>query len=121
MLDLLTNAMTLTRASVSDIPNLVRIHLAAFAYDSAARLILRNKDNHKGKLQSMLESEMSNPKGSLIKAISKEPRDILGWLGFGLVGYPDLDEERAIPEIEHAMPTVKISEKTICAWRSKKT
>lgn len=58
VMDQLTEAIALTRASVSDISSLVRIHLAAFAYDNAACLIRRNEDNYEEELQSMLEIDL---------------------------------------------------------------
>jgi len=117
VMDQSTDAIVLTEASVTDIPSLVRIYLAAFARDNAARLMFKNEDHWRENLQVMLQSDLSNPEGSLIKAISKDTGDTFGWLGFGVVGYPVFDGKGAVPWIVHAVPPTKSENKIFSAIR----
>lgn len=92
------SALSLVPASKADIPSLIRIHKAAFVFDNAARLMSSSDEVYEEKLQMMLDSQMSDPKYSIIKAVNKETTIILGWLGFGLDGYADAEARASTVE-----------------------
>lgn len=97
--------ISLSTALTPDIPNLVRVYMTAFAFDNVARLT--HEDALEDRLQGRLESEMKQASSSVIKAVNDETGDIVAWLGFASIGYPDSEGIVDLPGSEVAMQTVE--------------
>ena len=82
-----STAFSLTEALESEIPSLVRIHIAAFALDNSSRLMFKDNATRERKLQEMLQAQISDPNYAVIKAVGKDTDKIFGWLGCGWIGY----------------------------------
>lgn len=98
-----TAAFTLVPATEDDVPSLIRVHIAGFGYDNSARLMFKDKDEWEAALRNMLEAQLSNPKYPVIKAISKDNGNVLGWSACRFVGKDDdLDSIGATAEVKEA-------------------
>lgn len=96
-----STAMQLLPASKDDIPSLIRIHMAGFAYDNSARLMFKNNDEYETMLLGMLKSQLSNPEVAVTKAISKETGNVLGWQACRFLSKDDdLESKGAVMGVE---------------------
>ncbi|CAF9937254.1 MAG: hypothetical protein ALECFALPRED_007154 [Alectoria fallacina] len=94
-------AISLLPASEDDIPSLIRVHMTAFAYDNSARLMFKDKDEYETALLDMLKAQLSNPKIAVIKAISKDTGNVLGWQASRFLGEDDdLGAVAGVEEVE---------------------
>ena len=85
-------AFSLVHASEDDIPSLIRVHMAGFGYDNSVRLMFKDKDEWEAKLRDMLKTQLSSPNYAVIKAISKDNGNVLGWQTCHFFGKDDLLE-----------------------------
>ncbi|MCJ1455311.1 hypothetical protein MMC28_005665 [Mycoblastus sanguinarius] len=99
-------SVSLVPASNFDIPSLVRVHMAAFAFDNAVRLMFKH-DEYETKLQGMLESQLADPKFAIIKAVSHDTGKITGWQGCCFMGYDGLQGENVITDLEQRTEEIK--------------
>ena len=90
--------ITLTRAQQCDIPSLVSIHMAAFAFDNCARLMFKDSDTYEKKVQEMLGSQISDPNFAVVKAVGEDGNEILGWLACSWVGYDEKETPAKVQE-----------------------
>ena len=100
-----STAFSLTEALESEIPSLVRIHIAAFALDNSSRLMFKDNATRERKLQEMLQAQISDPNYAVIKAVDKDTDEIFGWLGCGWIGYANSQVKDKIDEL--GKPPVK--------------
>ena len=90
-------------ASKDDIPLLIRIHMSAFSYDNPTRLMFKNNDEAEQNLLAMLNEIFSCPDRAVIKAVSKDTGNILGWLSCRFRDKDDdLEGEGAVAGAEEA-------------------
>ena len=98
-----STAISLLPASKDDIPLLIRIHMAAFADDNSARLMFKNNDEAEQKLLEMLNEKFSCRDCAVIKAVSKDTGNILGWQSCRFRNKnDDLEGEGAVAGVEEA-------------------
>lgn len=83
-------------ASEDDIPSLIRVHMAAFSNDNAARLMFKNKDENIAMLLDMLKAQLSNTKFAVTKAISNDTGNVLGWQACRFLGKDDDLESKGV-------------------------
>ena len=96
-----STAISLLPASEDDIASLVRVHMAGFANDNAARLMFQNKDEYETMLVDMLKAQLSDPKIAVTKAISKDTGNVLGWQACYFLGKDnDLESKEAVARVE---------------------
>ena len=79
MQDPSSTATSFLPASEDDLPSLIRIHKAGFAHDNPSRLMFENNDVDEAMLLHRLKARLLDPKVAVIKAVSKDTGDILGW------------------------------------------
>ena len=79
-------AISLLPASEDDIPSLIRVHMASFAFDPSVLLMFKDNDEWETMLLKMLKAQLSDPKFAVIKAISKDTGNVLGWQACGFLG-----------------------------------
>lgn len=110
-------AISLLPASEDDIPSLIRVHMAGFAYDNSARLMFKNDDEYERMLLDMLKEQLSSPIYAVTKAISEDTGDTLGWLGCRFLGKDDhLESQGAvagIAEVENETKDQKDDARTL--------
>lgn len=96
-----STAIHLLPALEDDIPSLMRVHMAGFAYDNSARLMFKNNDEYETMLRAMLKAQLSDPKIAVIKAISKDTGNILGWQASRFLSKDDdLESKGAVARVE---------------------
>ena len=94
---------SLVHASEDDIPFLIRVHMAGFGYDNSVRLMFKDRDEWEAKLRDMLKAQLSSPKYEVIKAISNDNGNVLGWQACRFYGKDDdLESIGAIVGIEES-------------------
>ena len=74
-----STALSFLPASNDDIPTLIRIHMAGFAHDNPSRLMFESKEENETVLLHMIKGQLSDRKVTVIKAVSKDTDNILGW------------------------------------------
>ena len=74
-----STAISFVPASEDDIPSLIRIHMASFANDNPVRLMFKDNEVYRTMLLDMLKTQLSDSKSAVIKAISKDTGEVLGW------------------------------------------
>ena len=79
MQDPSSTATSFLPASEDDLPSLIRIHKAGFANDNPSRIMYENNDVDEAMLLDRLKAALSDPKAAVIKAVSKDTGNILGW------------------------------------------
>lgn len=103
-----STTISLLPALESDIPALVRIHIAAFSYDNSARLMFKDNDEWETMVLNMLKAQLSDPKMAVTKAISKDTGKILGWQACRFLDKDDdLESKGAVAGIEEANDETK--------------
>ena len=103
-----STAICLLLASKDDIPLLIRIHMSAFSYDNPARLMFKNNDEAEQNLLDMLNKTFSCPDCAVVKAVSKDSGNILGWLSCRFRNKDDdLEGEGAVAGAEAQNETKK--------------
>lgn len=96
-------AFSLVPDSEDDIPSLIRVHIAGFGHDNSARLMFKDKDEWEAALRDMLKAQLCNPRYPVIKAISKDNGNVLGWSACRFFGKDDdLESIGAIVGVEEA-------------------
>lgn len=75
--------------------------MAGFAYDNSARLMFKNNDEYETMLRAMLKAQLSDPKIAVIKAISKDTGNILGWQASRFLSKDDdFESKGAVARVE---------------------
>ena len=94
-------AISLLPASEHDIPSLIRIHMAGFAFDPSAQLMFKDKEEWETVLLDMLKAQLSDPKFAVIKATSKVTGNVLGWQACRFLRKDDdLESKGAVAKVE---------------------
>ena len=78
-------------AELSDIPALARLYVAAFRFDLDTRLIIPSDTAFEEFVVHMLQDQMASSEWIIMKAVHPENGDIMGWGGWQLVHYPEID------------------------------
>ena len=89
----------LSPAYPSDIPELARIHIAAFAQDHTVQVMFQEGEHEKAVI-GMLETQICNPKFAIVKATSRSTGDVVGWQGCSHFGYDEVEGKEAAAGIE---------------------
>jgi hypothetical protein len=73
-------AVTVTSATLNDVPALIEIHTSAFKSDLFSNLMLSNRseDAHQGLMRKSVDNWTEDPCAQILKAIDIDGR-ILGW------------------------------------------
>ncbi len=101
-------AISLLPASEDDIPSLIRVHMAGFAFDPSALLMFKDNDEWETMLLEMLKAQLSDPKFAVIKAISKDTGNVLGWQACGFLGKDEhLESKGAAAGVEDVKDDTK--------------
>ena len=84
-------------ASEDDLPSLIRIHMAGFKHDNPSRLMFEKNDQNEAMLLERLKARLSDPKVTVIKAVSKDTGNILGWQSCRFLDKGDDLESKVTP------------------------
>lgn len=73
-------AWTLTEATIEDVPDLIRVHTAAYRSDLFSNLMLLNRSDemHQALMQNSIEHWLAEPQAHIIKAAGADGQ-IVGW------------------------------------------
>ena len=95
MQDPSSTATSFLPASEDDLPSLTRIHMAGFVHDNPSRLMFENNELNEAMLRDTLKARLSDPKVAVIKAVSKDTGNILGWQSCVFINKDDNLESKA--------------------------
>ena len=84
-----TNEISLLSATEDDIPSLVRMHMDGFADENPVRVMFKDKHEYEQMLLDRVKAQLSDPNVAIVKAISKDTGDILGWQACRFLGKDD--------------------------------
>ena len=86
-------------AELSDIPDMIKVHLDAFNLDDAVTLTY-TRESHEQVLNLMLKTQIPSPKFLIAKATEQSTKEILGWQKCSLFGYHDMEDEKTSVDTE---------------------
>ncbi|KAK6069462.1 acetyltransferase [Seiridium cupressi] len=91
--------ISLHPATSNDVPELLKIHLAAFQSDQFSNLMLLSRDPNEFErlLSKSIETWMSDPNAQLIKAVAKNGA-IVGYACWVTEDAPDIEQDLPKPE-----------------------
>lgn len=82
--------------------------MAGFAFDPSALLMFKHSDEWETMLLKMLKAQLSDPKFAVIKAISKDTGNVLGWQACGFLGKDEhLESKGAAAGVEDVKDDTK--------------
>ena len=91
--------ISLIQSTIHDIPDLVRVHTAAFKTDQFSNFMLdgREKNAHQIIMQKSLKIWLADPTSKLVKAVASDGT-VVGWACWSAKGKDDTDTSEAIPQ-----------------------